>query len=330
MSVSESAKPTFNTFQLPETPSWTDVPSIIEESSWSIVKRQGRVPVSGVSGVSGISGISGISATTSGITSLKTSSTACSAASCISGTQGGITSSPSQTSSATVSPTSFNNFTDYGQSSGLSGGAKAGIAIGVIAVVAIICGIAFFIWRRRKAGLAAKTSGNQDGLPGMAEMGTPANVHEIGATRGQSVKKSGVVMPPELGGDDQSKKPESTMPPELGVTAEITVSELPAESAIPREGISTPTQKTDSNLPPAEIVFGQFAKPGADETASRVSGSSDNAAGSSQKLDYLKEKMDKIRAEKERLQKLQELDELEAAVQKEIMDEQRKTLGSGS
>lgn len=200
----------------------------------------------------------------------------------------------------------------------------------MIAAVAIICGIAFFIWRRRKAGLAAKASGNQDGLPGMPEMGTSANVHEIGATRGQSVKKSGVVMPPELGGDNESKKPESTMPSELGATVETPVSELPAESATPRGVISTPTQKTDSTLPPAEMVFGQFARPGVDETASRASGSSDNATGSSQKLDYLKEKMDKIRAEKERLQKLQELDELEAAVQKEIMDEQRKTIGSGS
>jgi hypothetical protein len=50
----------------------------------------------------------------------------------------------------------------------------------------------------------------------------------------------------------------------------------------------------------------------------------------SSKMDELRAKRDKIRVEKERLLKLQELDELEASVQREMLEEQRKARGNVS
>lgn len=57
----------------------------------------------------------------------------------------------------------------------------------------------------------------------------------------------------------------------------------------------------------------------------------DLATGSSRpsRLDILHTRIDKVRGEKERLARLQELDYLEAELQREIMDEQRKELGTG-
>jgi hypothetical protein len=47
-------------------------------------------------------------------------------------------------------------------------------------------------------------------------------------------------------------------------------------------------------------------------------------------MDELREKREKIRVEKERLLKLQELDELEAAVQREMLEEERRARGDVS
>ncbi|KAH8792318.1 hypothetical protein F5882DRAFT_487811 [Hyaloscypha sp. PMI_1271] len=51
---------------------------------------------------------------------------------------------------------------------------------------------------------------------------------------------------------------------------------------------------------------------------------------SSSRMDELREKREKIRVEKERLLKLQELDELEAAVQREMLEEERRARGDVS
>jgi len=48
-------------------------------------------------------------------------------------------------------------------------------------------------------------------------------------------------------------------------------------------------------------------------------------SGSSVRLEELRAKRDKIKAEKGRLLKLQELDEMEATVQREMLEEQRKS-----
>jgi hypothetical protein len=50
-----------------------------------------------------------------------------------------------------------------------------------------------------------------------------------------------------------------------------------------------------------------------------------SASASSSRMDELRAKRDRIRVEKERLLKFQELDEMEAAVQREIQEEQRKS-----
>ena len=52
--------------------------------------------------------------------------------------------------------------------------------------------------------------------------------------------------------------------------------------------------------------------------------------GSSSRIDELKAKREKIRTEKERLLKLQELDEMEAAVHREIMEEEERAKRDGS
>lgn len=44
-------------------------------------------------------------------------------------------------------------------------------------------------------------------------------------------------------------------------------------------------------------------------------------------MEELRAKSERIKVEKERLLRLQELDEVEAAVQREMLEEQRKTMG---
>jgi hypothetical protein len=51
---------------------------------------------------------------------------------------------------------------------------------------------------------------------------------------------------------------------------------------------------------------------------------------SSSRTDELREKREKISVEKERLLKLQELGELEAAVQREMLEEERRARGDVS
>ena len=46
-------------------------------------------------------------------------------------------------------------------------------------------------------------------------------------------------------------------------------------------------------------------------------------------MEELRAKRDKIKVEKERLLMLQELDEMEATVQREMLEEQRKSMGKG-
>ena len=50
-------------------------------------------------------------------------------------------------------------------------------------------------------------------------------------------------------------------------------------------------------------------------------------SGSSVRMEELRAKRDKIKAEKGSLLKLQELDEMEATVQREMLEEQRKSMG---
>ena len=58
-----------------------------------------------------------------------------------------------------------------------------------------------------------------------------------------------------------------------------------------------------------------------------LSDASGSGSGSSARTEKLRAKRDKSQVEKERLLMLQELDEMEATVQREMLEEQRKSMG---
>jgi hypothetical protein len=73
----------------------------------------------------------------------------------------------------------------------------------------------------------------------------------------------------------------------------------------------------EANAPPTH-------EPGSSRASSQTLLSDMSTDASSSRMDELRAKRDKIRTEKERLLKLQELDEMEAAVQREMLEEAKK------
>jgi hypothetical protein len=104
--------------------------------------------------------------------------------------------------------------------------------------------------------------------------------------------------------------------------------ELQSESPVPQQ--TTFSQPFRPGLEVVEQPVGSDGglKSPRDEAPSRLSGqtvfSDSETTGSSSRMEELRAKREKIRVEKERLLKLQELDEMEAAVQREMLEEQMR------
>jgi hypothetical protein len=191
----------------------------------------------------------------------------------------------------------------------ISGGAIGGIVVGVVAILAILSALAFFCIRRRRSDRKSESQ-----LPEM-----------------QAVEIS-YEMP---GKDDTSKTPTYPVPydhtkdgfyvpyGELGsqqyelennpVISPTTASELASDSTTAAPELSSTTPRDNKAYIDTPIAVSPVA-------------TSSSGTGSESKLSILRGRMDKIRAEKERLLKVQELEEMEAAVQREIMGEQMREM----
>lgn len=240
---------------------------------------------------------------------------------------------------------------------GLSTGAKAGIAIGVILAVVVIALAAFFLLRRRRQ---SKKNAPVDDLPSQPELPTQANTHEIEG-RGKSpipelwhkqpnledvaILPYELPSPPEkheMGEESAVQRralPTSANKHEMGALTNIT--ELPNATPSQPQEKQTYSQPfpylagpdDDFHVSDTNPVDNQAISPPAPSIASHDWGSTmvtDSASGSAiLRMDALQAKMNKIRAEKQRLAKLQELEEAEAEVQREIMEERRRQMEGG-
>jgi hypothetical protein len=168
-------------------------------------------------------------------------------------------------------------------------------------------------------------------IPGN-ELATPANTHEMSPTAEKPIQRKEL---PTLVNNHQ-----------LGVSTSPTRSPTWEREVVPGGafGHSYPSEQDPNQSPavaepPLKQTFSQPFEsvpidpyiPDSSRASSQTLHSETNiAAGSTSRMDELRAKRDKIRLEKERLLKLQELDEMEAAVQKEMLEEARRAGGDGS
>jgi hypothetical protein len=248
------------------------------------------------------------------------------------------------------SPSSSANSTSHHHGD-LSAGAIAGIAIGAIAILAIICFLVFFLLRRRRQSLHETPHDSTQSYP---ELETNANRHEAGR---------GSVFNGNTGHAYEKDAKENSYP----VTSPTTDKELPLTYASPTsrehhelpyspsarivnvaeadsysipqfaEADSSPLQEKSTDPDTGRIIKRKPLSPGPSSSLLSESGpgsgsieiagaeASDEAA----KLEVLKSRLERVRKEKERLSKLHELDELEKELQAEVMAASRKTMGGG-
>ncbi len=94
--------------------------------------------------------------------------------------------------------------------------------------------------------------------------------------------------------------------------------------------VAEPPPKQTFSQPFESVPIDPYIPDSSQAFSQTVLSEPDIAADSTARMDELRAKRDKIRVEKERLLKLQELDEVEAAVQKELLEEARRAGGDGS
>jgi hypothetical protein len=247
-----------------------------------------------------------------------------------SATPTGISSPTTQSSSASTS--SPGNTTGSTSSSRISTGAKAGIAVGIVALFILIVLITFFYFRRR-GKIINGTSGEKPLKPNAHELITTANTHEMST-------KHNV---PEM--DEQnSGKPNLTVAATESRGQQETLHELDPASHIT-------SLTSHEQLPSPQEFENSAAKSLAGLTTSagkRVSETTDSRSTASvpvveaelaglekavinekeeQRLQILKDRIERIRAEKERLTRIQELEALEEETKREILDAQRRVDG---
>ncbi|PMD19354.1 hypothetical protein NA56DRAFT_705519 [Hyaloscypha hepaticicola] len=179
---------------------------------------------------------------------------------------------------------------------GLSTGAKAGIAIGALVAVLLILLATLFI-RHRKSTRAPEV---------VPELPAENSTHYVpqkrisGLTRNSELDAS----PTQHGNAQQTfSQPYQPSHDLVGIFAR---DESPADAEMTSEPEPEPADVSSHTL---------------------LSDASGSGSGSSARMEELRAKRDKIKVEKERLLKLQELDEMEATVQREMLEEQRKSMG---
>lgn len=168
------------------------------------------------------------------------------------------------------------------------------------------------------------------------ELATPANTHELSPTvtspEMQTTELATRANDHELDTSSAPAEQQSLARNESRVQQILGQSNLPPAVAElpPKQTFSQPfSTPTDPYIvSPLEGEGTNMPHEQASSTSSPNMPSGQNtSAGGSSRMDELHAKRDKIRLEKERLLKLQELDDLEASVQKEILEEARRERG---
>ncbi|KFZ11322.1 hypothetical protein V502_07601 [Pseudogymnoascus sp. VKM F-4520 (FW-2644)] len=241
---------------------------------------------------------------------------------------------------------------------GLSTGAKAGIAIGAVGVLLIALLVAFLVRRRRH-----RVSKNNDELPDKepthtiarqelstaandlelespkgdgqpvevmqrSELPTPANKHELehsvtAAELQRPAWDSGPVQEPASGPLYQL---EHELDAHAGTEAPLQGPDSHSHP-LPQQTFSQPFESSEPVF--TELSSTQHESVSLGASSQSILSDTSTAEGGSSQIDTLRAKREKIRVEKERLLKLQELDEMEARVDREIIEEERAR-GTGS
>jgi hypothetical protein len=226
-----------------------------------------------------------------------------------------VSPSPTIVVSATPSPSKTNK---------LPTGAKAGIGVGVtLSALVLIALIIAILWHRGRRHLTQREEGQRaytEPKPNTYEMITDSNRHELltkSNVHEMEQEKQGVLSAAkELQGQDQPTETHELNPnshilgPELHSDGYPSLHEIETTSA---PAVAVATDATISN-PRSQVSRNEVAEE-EDEEGMRV----------------LQDRIKRIRAEKERLQKIQELELLEEETKRAILEKvRRRGGGSGS
>jgi len=251
-----------------------------------------------------------------------------------SATPTGISSPTTQSSSASTS--SLGNTTGSTSSSGTSTGVKAGIAVGIVALFILIVLIAFFYFRRR-GKIINRASGEKPLKPDTYELITTANTHEMSTKHNvpemdeqNSGKPNLAVAAIESRGQRGNLH---KLDPASHITSLTSHEQLPSPQELENSasqslaGQSTSAGKrvseTTDPKSTASVLVVEAELAGLEKAV--------NNEKEEQKLQILKDRIERIRAEKERLTRIQELEALEEETKREILDTQRRVdEGSGA
>lgn len=161
-----------------------------------------------------------------------------------------------------------------------------------------------------------------------SELPTPANKHELE----HSVTAAELQRPAWDSGQVQEPAFRSPYPLEHELDANAGT-EAPLQNPdshsypLPQQTFSQPFESFEPVV--TEVPSTQHEPVSLGASSQTILSDTSTAEGSSSQIDTLRAKREKIRVEKERLLKLQELDEMEALVNREIMEEERAR-GTGS
>ncbi|KAH8650581.1 hypothetical protein BGZ60DRAFT_436925 [Tricladium varicosporioides] len=227
-------------------------------------------------------------------------------------------------STASASPSSDTTTPSGKSESSLSGGAKAGIAIGVVFIAALAALVAWLCLRRRKCNVDTIAHRVEDS--GIPELQTAATTYEID---GRGCFEKG-----QLRDASAYNKAQLLY---MGANAEL--------EAIPGAGQEEPRNGTQRPHPSEEqhnrgntmLISQNILSPAELESSEKISNNNNSMSGPSStrataegqgdsKLEILRARIERVRMEQERLKRLQELEELEGSLKAEIMTEQRKQL----
>lgn len=220
---------------------------------------------------------------------------------------------------------------------GLSEGSKAGIAVGIIVILSAGILAAFICIRKRRKQRLSDTG---NGVPGeMRDLGTSSN------TLGRVATKNNTTETEEpIGGNARSKVRKLTSARERPLRERYDAPErevqvepdLESESrlATPQHEIHQPNpfaMDETENSSRNKYRMEDFDMLGAKFTTSPRTGPGGGVADANEeqlRLKALRSRIERIREEKDRLERIQELENMERQTKKEIMEAQRRA-GTG-
>ena len=214
-------------------------------------------------------------------------------------------------------------------SSGLSSGAKAGISIAIVVFFVALLLTIFFYFRRRGKRAEAEVAEFQEKplKPNTHELTTTANTHELLTKHNlpeMNEQESGKLAFVPLGFAARESQVH-----ELDPNSRITslssddVFPSPQELATPqlsRKPVSRIVHNTESNA----ASSANFPAAEADKAGIERAAENENEE---QKLKLLKDRIERIREEKLRLSRIQELESLEDQTKREILESQNRASG---